>query len=275
MEFFEWFFLNKGRVPDGLFSLPHLLTVSIVLVSLMGLAFFLGRKYKNNPQAIDVILKTSAIIMITLYVLEVVDGFIGLRLGYGYTLETEEGRTRYFGQLVNSMPLFLCDIAIFSIPIIAFAKGKIRNILSDFMGIWGIPMGVIGTYLAGNVFGVAPVISFDGLLCIFIHVIPAAVTVFLYYVKLATIDKSNMKVSLISFFFFTLFVLIYNYIFGTNFMFFFRGDGTPFDWFRPYVPLPVYQVIVFVLYMAYMALFYVVFYFVKKKIANRKNKRSI
>ena len=143
------------------------------------------------------------------------------------------------------------------------------------MGIWGIPMGVIGTYLAGNVFGVAPVISFDGLLCIFIHVIPAAVTVFLYYVKLATIDKSNMKVSLISFFFFTLFVLIYNYIFGTNFMFFFRGDGTPFDWFRPYVPLPVYQVIVFALYMAYMALFYVVFYFVKNKIINRKNKRSI
>lgn len=274
MEFFEWFFLNKGRVPDGLFSLPHLLTVTIVLVSLMGLAFFLGRKYKNNPKAIDVILKTSAIIMIALYVLEVVDGFIGLRLG-GHTLETEEGRAKYFGQLVNSMPLFLCDIAIFSIPIIAFAKGKIRNILSDFMGIWGIPMGVIGTYLAGNVFGAVPVISFDGLLCVFIHVIPAAVTVFLYYVKLATIDKSNMKVSLISFFFFTLFVLIYNYIFGTNFMFFFRGDGTPFDLFRPYVPLPVYQVIVFALYMAYMALFYVVFYFVKKKITNRKNKCSI
>lgn len=53
MEFFEWFFLNKGRMPDGLFSLPHLLTVTIILVSLIGLAFFLGRKYKNNPKAID------------------------------------------------------------------------------------------------------------------------------------------------------------------------------------------------------------------------------
>lgn len=53
-------------------------------------------------------------------------------------------------------------------------------------------------------------------------------------------------------------------------MFFFRGDGTPFDLFRPYVPLPVYQLIVFTLYMLYMVLFYLVYMGIKKKIQSKK-----
>lgn len=273
MKFFRWFFLNEGRTPEGLFSFAHIFTVTIILVSLVCLFIFLAYKYKNNEKAINTILKIAAIAIIVLYVLEVVDGFVGLYFTKGYTLSTPEDRRKYLGQLINSAPLFLCDIAIYGLPIIAFSKGRARDILSDFMAIWGIPMGVIGTYLAGNVFGQCPVFSFDGLLCIFIHVLPAAVTVFLYYTKLATLDKKNMLPALISFFCFSLFVLIYDYIFesfGANFMFFFRGDGTPFDLFRPYVPVPVYQLIVFVLYMSYMTLFYVVYMGIKKKIQNKK-----
>ena len=273
MKFFKWFFLNEGRNPDGLFSFAHLFTVTFVLILLVGLFVFLGYKYKNNNKAINNILKISALSIVVLYILEVTDGFVGLYFTKGYTLLTSEGRRMYLGQLINSVPLFLCDIAIFGLPIIAFSNGRVRAILSDFLGIWGIPMGVIGTYLAGNVFGVAPVISFDGLLCIFIHVLPAAVTVFLYYTKIATLEKKNMVPSLISFFCFSLFVLIYNYIFksyGANIMFFFRGDGTPFDLFRPYVPLPVYQLIVFTLYMLYMVLFYLVYMGIKKKIQSKK-----
>ena len=270
MKFIEWFFLNEGREPEGLFSLAHIVTVTVILVLLSVVAINLGRKYKDNPKAIDVVLKVSAIIMIVLYIAEVLGGFLHLYMGKGFVLGTEEGNRAYFGLLVNSMPLFLCDIAIFSIPLIAFTKGKVRTILSDFMGIWGIPMGVIGTYLAGNVFGVSPVISFDGLLCIFIHVVPMSVTIFLYIIKFATIDKANMKTSLLSFLCFLLFVLVYNYIFGTNFMFFFTGDGTPFDLIRPYVSLPVYQVIVFTLYMSYMILFCYAFHFFKSKVVLKK-----
>ena len=274
MKFIDWFFFNKGRTPEGLLSPTHIITVTITLLLLIGLAFFLGHKYKNNPKAINIILKVSAGIMIFLYVLELTDAFVGVYYDKGILFETHEGRMAYLLQLVNGMPLYLCDIAIFGIPIIAFTKGKARTILSDFLGIWGIPMGVIGTYLAGNVYSRVPVFSFDGLLCLFIHIIPAAVTVFLYYVRIATIERKNMIPALISFFCFSLFVLIYDWIFhstfGTNFMFFFSGDGTPFDLFRPYVPLPVYQIIVFVLYMAYMALFYLVYYWIKKAVIKKK-----
>lgn len=273
MKFIEWFFLNEGRTPEGLFSFAHIFSVTIVLIILVGLYVFLGIKYKNNQKAINNILKVSALIMIALYIIELAGGYFYIYYKRGLTLLTPEGRKVYLSQFITSMPLFLCDIAIYAIPIIAFTKGKVREVLSDFMGIWGIPMGVIGTYLAGNVFGSCPVFSFDGLLCIFIHIVPCAVTVFLYYNKITTLDKKNIKPALISFFCFSLFVLIYDYIFqsfGANFMFFFSGDGTPFDLFRPYVHLWLYQVIVFVLYMSYMVLFYVVYIAIKKKIHNKK-----
>ena len=33
MKFIEWFFLNKGREPDGLFSLAHIVTVTVILIT--------------------------------------------------------------------------------------------------------------------------------------------------------------------------------------------------------------------------------------------------
>lgn len=281
MNFYDWFFLNKNmdgtpRPVEGLFSLAHILTVTLVLLVLVGLAIFLGLKYKHNEKAINIILKVSAIIMIVLYVSRVTFGFIGSYLR-GVT-----DPISYFKQIVNSLPLFLCDVAIFAIPVIAFTKGKVRTLLADFMAIWGIPMGVIGTYLAGNIFGRVPVFSFDGVVAILIHIVPAAVTVFLYLTNIATLERKNMVPALISFGCFLLFVLFYNYMFNlvfqgddVNFLFFFKGDGTPFDLFKPHVPLPVYQIIVFTLYMSYMALFYLMFYWIKKKVNQHKEKEEV
>ena len=274
MNFFEWFFLNKERAVDGMFSRAHLFTVTFILVHLVAIALYLGFKYKNNPKAISTVLKVSAFIMIFLYIAELTDGFVGQFVEKGLRLDSQEGWLKFLGSIVNCVPLYLCDIAIFAIPIIAFSKGKIKTVLSDFLAIWGIPMGVIGTYLAGNVFAVKPVFSFDGFLCIFIHVVPAAVTVFLYATGLASLKRENVWRVLVFFFGFSTFTLIYDYIFNglfdTNFMFFFKGDGTPFDMFRPYVPLPVYQIIVFSLYAAYILAFYGVFFLIKNKIDKKK-----
>ena len=50
MSFYEWFFLEKGRTGDALFSWPHLLTVSLTLALAIALGVFLGKRYKNHPK---------------------------------------------------------------------------------------------------------------------------------------------------------------------------------------------------------------------------------
>ena len=158
-----------------------------------------------------------------------------------------------------------------------FTKGKLREVFADFLGIWGIPMGVIGTYLAGNIFPYVSVISFDGLVAIFIHIIPAAVTVFLYITKIITFKKENMLLNIGLFMLFMFFVMMFDNIFyptypSVNFMFFMHGAGTPFDLFKPLFKgkLNSYQFFVFIMYSAYMLLFYECVHLIRK-IANKKN----
>lgn len=278
MEFANWWFLHEGMTIEPYFSKAHIFAVTFFLVHIIVLAIYLGRKYKNNPKAIEIVLKISAFIMIAMYIFEITDNIAHQFVIKKLTLDTAEGWKTFAGHIINNAPLYLCDFSIFVIPIIAFSKGKVRAIASDFMAIWGIPMGIIGTYLAGNIFGRVPVMSFDGLLAIFLHVIPAGVTVFLYVTKIATLEKKNAFLTTVIFMAFMLFVLLYDNIFGiwykgVNFMFFYSGDGTPFDLFRPYVPLPVYQIIVYTLYASYMILFYLAYYGIKDSIAKRhKNK---
>ena len=273
MNFYEWFVLNEGRVIEPFFSKAHIFTVTFFLFHCVVILFYLGRKYKDNPKAIEKIMKVVAFIMISLYVLEITRS-ITANIHKGLDLTTAKGLKTLRGMIVNNVPLYLCDVAIWAIPIIAFTKGKARTICSDFMAIWGLPMGIIGTYLAGNIFGVVPVFSFDGLLAIFLHVVPAAFTVFLYVTKLASLERKNILMDVIAFTAFMTFVLIYDYIFnplnGTNFMFFFHGEGTPFDLFKPYVPLVVYQIIVFVLYFSYHFLFLIIFNAIRDAINKKK-----
>ena len=49
--FYEWYFLEKGRSGDALFSWPHLLSVTLVLGLFFFLAVFFGKKFKDNPKA--------------------------------------------------------------------------------------------------------------------------------------------------------------------------------------------------------------------------------
>ncbi len=50
MNFYEWFFLEKDRSPEGLFSLPHLLSVTLTLGAFLAIAIWLGKKFRDNPK---------------------------------------------------------------------------------------------------------------------------------------------------------------------------------------------------------------------------------
>ena len=50
MSFFEWFVLEKGRTPEGMFSFAHLASVTLTLGLFLFLAIWLGKKFKDNPK---------------------------------------------------------------------------------------------------------------------------------------------------------------------------------------------------------------------------------
>lgn len=288
MNFYEWFFVQEGRTPEGYMSLEHILSVTITLIVFIAFAIILGIKIKNNSKAINIVLVVSAILMIGLYIGRFSDVLYRNFVYYKDTnsLATEEGVKLFFSNIVNNLPLFLCDMAIIAIPICAFTKGRVRTIFADFLGIWGIPMGFIGTYLAGNVYPSNCIISFGALTSLFIHVIPAFVSLFIFVVGLNTMERRNMYYVIGMFVGFMFFVLIYDYIFNplfdANFMFFFRGDGTPFDLYlllvgvKPgteasLIQLMGYQTLIILTQTAYMVIFYLIYFPIRKTVIVKKD----
>ena len=132
------------REPEGAFSWQHLtFTLSLVAVMII-LGIILGLKYKNKSD------KDKNHILIWTALL--IDGFEIFKLIIFYTRSPE------MSTFINNLPLFLCSIQLITIPLAAFSKGRIKEAALDFVFIFGLLGGILGTVLALQNYGCYPVI---------------------------------------------------------------------------------------------------------------------
>ena len=258
MNFYEWFFLEKDRPAAGLFSWSHLLSVTIILAGFIVLAYFLGKKYKDNPKAQRLIIILTAASLLTFYIMK--HSF--------YLATTEDVATT----LIEMLPLFFCDMTIVVLPIAAVARGRLLDICYDFIAICGFIMGFAGNYLAGNIYGSHPAISYLSLISAFEHSLSAFAAMFVFTARLNKMEKRNIPFTIGMLFIYMTITLVVDYTLNKNFMFFMSGVGTPFDWFLNMVQgnLIAYQVIIYILQCGYMGLFYAIYYLVIKLINKKK-----
>ena len=273
MNFYEWFFLEEvngvKRPAAGLFSVSHLLTVTLTLAALLVLAVFLGKKFKNDPKKQNLVLLISGIAIVT----------IQLSKNIWLLCETDD----FWDCLIGNWPLYFCDIPIYVIPLAALTKGRFKQWCIDFLAICGLLMGFMGNYFAGNLYPSHAIVSFSVINALLNHSISAFVALFIWVSGLNKMEKRDIPFSIGILFTFMTIALIVDYIYipikGTprNFMFFFYGDGTPFTIFHELVGgnKIAYQIIIYVLQCGYMGLFYAVYYSVLKIMAKQKEKKAM
>ena len=260
-QFYNWYFLEQGRTPEGMFSWQHILSVTLTLALFGFLGIFVARRFKSHKAQ-----QIFTGIMGLLIVLVQIDKYI--YLGH-------ESTDSFWNVLIGNFPLYLCDMQIYIIPLAFFAKGRLKNICYDFIAIWGILMGVFGTYLAGNIYPVHCVISFSAVNSLLNHSISFSMGLFAFAAGLNTMEKRNIPFTMLILVGFMTTALIIDYVDHHNFMFFFDGGGTPFDLFKTLVKgnLILYQMEIYILQVGYMGLFYLVYYFIIKKLEQRKQKK--
>ena len=258
MNFYDWFFLEKGREPAGLFSLAHLLTVTLTLAAFLTLAVFLAKKFKGDPKKQNLVLLISGIAIVA----------VQLSKNIWLLCETDN----VLDCIVGNWPLYFCDIPIYIIPLAALTKGRFRQWCLDFLAICGLLMGFMGNYFAGNLYPSHAIVSFSVFNALLNHSISAFVALFIWVSGLNKMEKRDIPFSIGILFTFMTIALVVDYIHipikGTprNFMFFFHGDGTPFTLFHDLVRgnKILYQIIIYVLQCGYMGLFYVAYYAILK-----------
>ena len=261
MNFYDWFFKEVGREPAGLFSLAHILTVTITLAIFLTLAVFLAKKLKDNQKKQNLVLLIAGIAMVV----------IQLSKNIYLLVETDN----VADCLLGNLPLFFCDIPIYIIPLSALTRGRFRQWCLDFLAICGLLMGFMGNYFAGNLYPSHAIVSFSVFNALLNHSISAFVSLFIWVSKLNKMEKRDIPFVIGILFTFMTVALILDYAFEKNFMFFFSGDGTPFTLFHDLVRgiKPIYQVIIYILQCGYMGLFYLVYYAITKQLGKKKEKQ--
>jgi len=261
-EFFG--FGGYQREPEGYLSWQHLTFVTLLMIIMVALAIYFGKKYRNSDEkSRNKVLIWSAILIDSLEIIKIV-------------LQCVESKD--IRDILYVLPLFLCSIQLITIPLAAFTKGRIKESSLDFVFIFGILGAVLGTYAAGQNYNAYPVLSFTNVVSGITHSISGFCSLYIAISGMCSMKKKNIPITLSILSGFCVLAYIVNRIVDYNYMFLMRGDGTPYDIVYNLVDgSPVfYPMLVVILFLIYIYAFYYVYFRVtrKKRTAEELNRVS-
>lgn len=250
------------REPEGYLSWQHLLFVTMLMIVMISLAIFLGRrnrqadeKSKNKP------LIVAALLMDSLELFKIVLGCVRASDPLNFLTE---------------LPLFLCSIQLITLPLAAFSKGRLKEAALDFVLIFGLLGAIFGTYFAGNNYASYPVLSFTNVVSGLTHCIAGFAALYIGIVGMASMKRKNIPISFSILISFCVAALIANPLLDYNYMFLVRGDGTPYDIFYNAVNgnAVLYPMIVILLFLIYITVFYLIYFFARSHTAEVRERRE-
>ena len=245
------------RQPEGAYSWQHLTFVGGLLVAMVVLAVWLGRRNRHR----DLSAQTHVLVWAAI----LIDGLELIKIGLACYNGTVLGDPWYKGVLYN-LPLFLCSIQLVVIPLAAWTKGRLQAIAADFVGLFGLLGAVAGTIGAAQNYACYPVLGFDNMVSGFTHTIAGFASLYVLITGLAGLQKQNILgvFALLSGFCGS--ALIANAALDYNYMFLRNHDGTPYQILYQLVgghPL-WYPVCVVGLFVVFIGAFYGIAFLVRR-----------
>ena len=265
-------FLGFGgyqREAEGFMSWQHLTFVTALMVIMVGLAVWLGRRNRFRDDK-----KKNKVLIFAAIAIDAFEIFkIVIMCWRGHD------PLGWLGEL----PLYLCSIQLITIPLAAFSKGKIKEASLDFVFIFGILGALLGTYGAAQNYNCYPVLSMDNVVSGITHAISGFASLYIVFSGMQSMKKKNMFIVfgiLISFCIMAYSVDMISgavrgdYTRAYNYMFLMRGDGTPYDIFYNMVNgnKVAYPLVVVGLFLFYISMFYLIYFCIKEKKFSKKKK---
>ncbi|MBQ9784552.1 MAG: YwaF family protein [Clostridia bacterium] len=256
-EFFG--FGDYTREPEGYFSWQHLVFVSSLMVVMLVAAILLGRAYRGREMtAKNRVLIWAAILIDSFELFKIVI----------FLCRSDDP----LDSLTGMLPLFLCSIQLITIPLAAFARGRVKEAALDFVFIFGLLGAVMGTYFAGNNYASYPVLSVDNVVSGITHAIAGFASLYVVISGMAKLKTRNIPITFGILFAFCAAAMVANLTIpyddhSCNYMFLMRGDGTPYDIIYNLVggnPV-IYPILVVLLFVIYICAFYLVYFLIEQK----------
>lgn len=240
-----------GRPADGFMSWQHLVQVSIFVAVGVALAIILGKLNKSK----DYKAKNKVLIWAAI----AIDSFEIAKIIIGSVQNPMYWRV--------SLPLFLCSIQLITIPLAAFSKGRIKESALDFVLLFGILGGVLGTVGAAQNYNAYPAFSWPNIVSATTHTISAFSSLYIAISGMTSLKKKNLPITFAILFGFGIAAYIANIALDYNYMFLMNHDGTPYVYLYNFVNgnKILYPTLVMLLFVVYIAIFYAVHLKIVKK----------
>ncbi|MCR5664386.1 MAG: YwaF family protein [Oscillospiraceae bacterium] len=249
-------FLGFGgyqRTPEGALSWQHLGFVGLLMAAMFIFAIALGRRNRHKDEASKNRVLVAAAILIDSIEL--------------FKLSVFCLRGEGISEMRTNLPLFLCSIQLLTIPLAAFSRGRMREASLDFVFVFGLLGGLLGTFGAFQNYNAYPVLGIENVASGLTHALAGFASLYIGVSGLSSMKKKNIPVTYGILLFFIAAAAAANELLDYNYMFLRRGDGTPYDiLYRLVGGSPIlYPLGVVVLFILYIAGFYGVFYLYGRK----------
>ncbi len=246
--------VSYWREAEGAYSWQHLTFVTSLLVIMTVLAVFLGRANRDkSPKEKNKVLIWAAILIDAFEIFKIV------------ILCVRNADDPAYWQML--LPLFLCSIQLFALPLAAFTKNGLKEVALDFVMIFGILGAIVGTYGAAQNYGVYPVLSLENVSSGLTHSISGFASIYIMVSGMHSMKKKNIGATCLILAFFCVVAYIVNILVDYNYMFLMDHDGTPYQIIYDLVGghRVAYPLMVVGLFVIYIVAFYWVYYAVCKK----------
>ncbi|MCQ2458248.1 MAG: YwaF family protein [Clostridia bacterium] len=251
-------FDTDPRVPEGWLSWQQLTYVTCIVLITVLLAVILGKRYRKRTEAEKrVPLRVAAVLMLASEIAKIT--IVCIRYNDPW-------------QFRSMLPLFLCSIIFFSLPVAAFGKGRISRSAMCFTFVYGMLCCLAGTYLAANIYQNSPIFSYEPMASNFAHCVAGFAAVYIGVSGLVKREPGDLAIMSLMLGIFEALALTADLLqagtgYEHNYMFFTRPDGTPFTVLMNLAGgiQPLYTVLVAAVYFVYLYLFL----FIMKKLSRR------
>ncbi len=252
-----WFF-EQGN-PCGWFSWQHLLVCGIAWALLIFFAIFFGIRDRKHFVTLshNKFLIACAILI-----------WVGELSKYIVVIVF-----RGFSAMLEVLPLFLCSLQLFTLPLICITRGNFQKSMADLTFVFGVVGAISGTFI-GTEFTHNYAFSFFPLVSVFTHSVSGCASLYIGIAKLFTLSKETVWITPLTLSIFSCFAWIGSAYTPQNYMFLQNADGTPFailyNIFNGNKIL--YPISIIILQILFLLFFYIVVYLIRKCIQRKKSK---
>lgn len=260
-NFFDYKGFIEGYQGEDYFSTTHIVFMVLATLLIIFLCV-LCRNMKNKT--LETYLKVLSIIVPIIETIKIIwESYWDIKFGYGFNI-------------TGLLPLYTCSMFIYTLPLAAWCKGKVKDCAICWLSTIGLFGGLTNFYIT-VILHTYPFFTFATFISLYFHffmVLTGLLIVVSKYKKYQWIDGIKAYIPLAIF---SVLVIPVDYILKADYMLYYSGWGAPIlpslaNFFASHNLRFIYTIIVLLAYLGIAYLFVSIYKGISKITGNNNNK---